>query len=774
MPKTPNLAFNVAYKNSTFYNKRLANKLATNLDFVIEDNENPDNLNSWADKMFADGNIDESTHQKIKENALNLKRTNEAYNNTNVKGNFVTRKKEKSKLKNRFADLYFEQQKVNKRIKISKDPAQTKELKQISQNIDNEIKSIQRTGQLVEVDSFKTTKDIVRLAQGQALMGQRILKQKGIDVELITLENTKDINDVEGLTAEDKQRILDGDAAINTGKQIIINNQAIRNGALYSLTTMAEGDVSAFTAYSHEILHSILGASFDAKEITEISKNLKTYVESEALGPNATIPKRVLDRINKRMQKYSGESQQDQDEEYITALSDEIASGAIKWENQNKGFWNNIAEQINDYLGTSLGMSEAEITSFDITDGKKAFDFIASYSKSFSKGRIKNIKAVKRKEAVSSRQLSELVVESKEKNDLENKSLKNQYELIALKALGFQAGKGTVSREEAVSFVNQYFPGIVRRYNPEVDKDGNITRDFSTFVTSNIKPKRQKFYQEEIGDKAQTTSLDDERAGQIEDKSESTLTEPDTKVRRAKSFTNLKNITEDVIVVLDSKIKSVLSNIPIRTATADVVIDKITSLVNKNLFKDIKEGMGKITKPGGVVTISPEYQAYHDTNFKEIIEAIPLKSAKSKYKTLFKVEKIGREKDKKINKETGKVTYPGTGIFNVTLPKKGAFGAYHTIQRPNMGQNTLIERQTSLAKEIAKGITAEIVDTYIEDNMTTLTSDMKLNEQIAFDNKIDQIKTVLDPNSTEQRKFDNVKSTKTIRFSFSRSRIYKR
>jgi hypothetical protein len=760
--KTPNLAFNVAYKNSTFYNKRLANKLANNLDFVIEDNENPDNLNSWADKMFADDNIDESTHQKIKENALNLKRTNDAYSNTNVKGNFVTRKKEKSKLKNRFADLYLEQQKVNKRIESSKNPAEIKELKQISQNIDNEIKSIQRTGQLVEVDSFKTTKDIVRLAQGQALMGQRILKQKGIDVELITLENTKDINNVEGLTAEDKQRILDGDAAINTGKQIIINNQAIRNGALYSLATMAEGDVSAFTAYSHEILHSILGASFDAKEITEISKNLKTYVESEALGPNATIPKRVLDRINKRMQKYSGESQQNQDEEYITALSDEIASGAIKWENQNKGFWNNIAEQINDYLGTSLGMSEAEITSFDITDGKKAFDFIASYSKSFSKGRIKDIKAVKRKEAVSSRQLSQLVVESKEKNDFENKSLKNQYELIALKALGFIAGGGTVSRQEAVSFVNQYFPGIVRRYNPEIDKDGNITRDFSTFVTSNIRPKQQKFYQEEIGDKAKTTSIDDERAGQIADESEPTIIQTDTKVRRAKSFTNLKNITEDVIVVLDSKIKSVLSNIPIRTATPDIVIDKITALVNKNLFKDIKEGMGKITKPGGVVTISPEYQAYHDTNFKEIIEAIPLKSAKSKYKTLFKVEKIGREKDKKVDPITKKVTYPGTGIFNVTLPKKGAFGAYHTIQRPGMGQNTLIERQTSLAKEIAKGIAAEIVDTYIEDNMKTLTSDMKLNEQIAFDNKIDQIKTVLDPNSTEQRKFDNVKSTKQL------------
>ena len=36
--------------------------------------------------------------------------------------------------------------------------------------------------------------------------------------------------------------------------------------------------------------------------------------------------KRVLDRINERMQKYSGETQQVQDEEYITALSDEIYS----------------------------------------------------------------------------------------------------------------------------------------------------------------------------------------------------------------------------------------------------------------------------------------------------------------------------------------------------------------------------------------------------------------------------------------------------------------
>ena len=40
-------------------------------------------------------------------------------------------------------------------------------------------------------------------------------------------------------------------------------------------------------------------------------------------------------------------------------------------------------------------------------------------------------------------------------------------------------GKVTVDRAEAVSFVNQYFPGIIRRYNPN--------KEFSTF---NIKVKR--------------------------------------------------------------------------------------------------------------------------------------------------------------------------------------------------------------------------------------------------------------------------------------------
>ena len=88
-----------------------------------------------------------------------------------------------------------------------------------------------------------------------------------------------------------------------------------------------------------------------------------------------------------------------------------------------------------------------------------------------------------------------------------------------------------------------------------------------------------------------------------------------------------------------------------------------------------------------------------------------------------------------------------------------------------MGQNTLIERQTSLAKEIATGLTSEALDTYIEENVTTLTKDMKVNEAIALENLFDQIKTSIDPNSNEQRKFDVVKATIPLTTTLDKSTI---
>lgn len=75
----------------------------------------------------------------------------------------------------------------------------------------------------------------------------------------------------------------------------------------------------------------------------------------------------------------------------------------------------------------------------------------------------------------------------------EEAELVKQYQAIAVEALGYKEAKGSITRAEAISFVDQFFEGILNRYNPYTSK-------FSTFINSNIRPKRQAFYQQEIGD----------------------------------------------------------------------------------------------------------------------------------------------------------------------------------------------------------------------------------------------------------------------------------
>jgi hypothetical protein len=192
--------------------------------------------------------------------------------------------------------------------------------------------------------------------------------------------------------------------------------------------------------------------------------------------------------------------------------------------NSLQGFFGTLLQKtfIKDYNFDFKG--ETDITSFVSELGKKIKN--GTLSRQDIKSASQNTSIVigqgpvdveKDSIVFSTAQVNDLAANAKQSGNLESKDLKNQYELIALNALGYQSGKGTVKREDAVSFVNQYLPGIIRRYNPE--------KNFSTFVDSNIRPKKQKFYQQEIGDAAQTTSIDSEQARQIADTSTETEVE---------------------------------------------------------------------------------------------------------------------------------------------------------------------------------------------------------------------------------------------------------
>ena len=785
--KAPQLFTSVLYQSSNKYKLDLATKLGDNLDFVMEQNS-PDRVNTWADNMLKQKLIDEKTHAKIKDNAKVSNEVNTIFDKgkgdmtiTELAIDKIKNQDKNQKVKNRLADIISERGYLEKTLKEVKrqnpESSDIGKYKDALNQISKELNSIEKTGNIDTQDSFKTRNDLDALAIRQFEIGKRILGKDGTNLTLQEIEGVKSLSLKElkkkyNITTKEAKQLKSGSAAVNSNGKMLLNKDALRDGYLDAMVT---GDASAYTVFSHEILHTVLSNKFSKKEITNISANLEAYVDSEVASGKGIISGRVKKRIDQRMSKYRNNDQYTKAmvaEEYLTVLSDEMASGAIKFEDQNKGFWNSIKEQIKDAL-FGIGMTEKEISDFQIETGEDAFNFLKTYSQTFKKDgigvQVKNQKtnSGSTKSSTQLKQDDYDAIDALAANpDFDPDSTFDNKRLIKAAGGIIEAttkrlydrtdamNKIDVDRDKFKKDLASLFTLIFKNYDESADVNNNgIGKQ-----TSNLYNLRANALATETFKQTATGVRIDENFDVAESLDESKIND-NAKVRQAKPFSNLKNITEDVIVVLSSKIKSVLSDISIRTATPRTVIDQIKNLVKTDLFKDIKKGMGSISKPGGVVTVSPEYKAYHDNNYKEIVEAIPLSSAKKKYKALFKIEKIKREKDRKVNKETGKVTYPGTGVFKVQVPKKGEFGSYHTVQKPGMGINTLIERQTSLAKEIATGLTSEIVSTYIEENVTTLTKDMKLNQAIAIDNVFDQIKDSLDPNSNEQRKFDIVKAT---------------
>mgnify|MGYP003632243641 CR=1 FL=1 len=109
----------------------------------------------------------------------------------------------------------------------------------------------------------------------------------------------------------------------------------------------------------------------------------------------------------------------------------------------------------------------------------------------------------------ASKELTDIAKDyKKDPNKADVLELTDQYNRLALSALGYDVRKGDIPSSEALSFVGKEFPSIMRRFDPTRDVD------FSTWVTSNIRPKRQEFYEEQIGDKGKETSIDSEKARQ--------------------------------------------------------------------------------------------------------------------------------------------------------------------------------------------------------------------------------------------------------------------
>ena len=165
---------------------------------------------------------------------------------------------------------------------------------------------------------------------------------------------------------------------------------------------------------------------------------------------------------------------------------------------------------------------------------------------------------------------------------LAEKSLLKDYESLALNALGYDPNAGDIVRENVLAEARAFFKGIVDRYDP-------TTAKFSTFVDSNLRPKRQQVYEiAKTKDKLETVSLDVKEVKEVADAPTDPITTTEDvfvqKIDILKDFAITDRVTKDILKIVDVK----------KGDTFKDIINKHAGLVGEAIFeipaKKIMEG----------------------------------------------------------------------------------------------------------------------------------------------------------------------------------------
>jgi len=345
----------------------------------------------------------------------------------------------------------------------------------------------------------------------------------------------------------------------------------IDNGILYINKEVAK-NTGAVTVGSHELLHGILNQAFKGKDAKNLVSEFKKRLNKNQLK---AIDDRLLALDENGDRLYSDEYLEANQDEVLTAFSDAIAKEEISYDDS-------LFTKLMDVIVPIL--RKAGFAKIKFETGKDVYNFLKEYNKSIKEGKLsESISELATEETVASgkkfskSQVTELAKQYKKdpKNTNVNELIK-QYDNVALKALGYDISKGTIAPQEAISFVNKEFDSILRRY------DGST--EFSTWINSNIRPKRQAFYEEQIGKESETTSIDSEQARQVVDDSE-TITDDRTEkeVRQAERKTKVAKRLK----LEDKAIKEVASKIE------NIDLSKVNYKTLKNLANEtIGEAFG--------------------------------------------------------------------------------------------------------------------------------------------------------------------------------------
>ena len=350
---------------------------------------------------------------------------------------------------------------------------------------------------------------------------------------------------------------------------------------------------------------------------------------------------------------------------------------------------------------------------------------------------------------------------------------------------GFRVGKTLIKPRDFDGFNNEILedvvsdmatggsgiPGLVKAYeNRDMSKFGDI--ELAQWINARLNQRILGYLPNDLINN--DMSIDSETAKQIEDAKGAKIDEiidteqKETEGRDLRSFEELSIITPELFDEVKSIVSKRLKKLAITEGvTAETVTKDIDEAITKEITKVIKAEMGPITR--SVLGFAPkQYVDFINANRDTIIGAMPIDLIKQKAKSkawsnVFKLKEIGREDIKKVTSE-GKVTNYRKQIFKVQKPDPQEFAKYFT----RGGYTTLIERQRSLIKPIAKELAkTELFKLSTDPDFIADLSDrtgMTSNEVTSFyiDNVMDNMQDVLDQTAGEQRSQDVVKFSESL------------
>ena len=625
------------------------------------------------------------------------------------------------------------------------------------------------------------------------IISEKLKKVKGInrdDLDIITLRNQKDIDK---LPEEIKRGVERSDGTFLTDKD---------NKATIYINLPKAASASATNVLGHELLHYMISRKFktDNKSMQPLIGELKNYLQKN----HTKVYSQVQRRIDEFYTNKDGSIKEDALEEYLNVFSDLIATKKIDLKQAGiKGF----AGSITDVMA-GFGFGEIKLdTAQDI------ISFLSTYNKNINrKGLLGKLMGVKMldvdlvskklverptKTPVKGTKKKSITAEQKLQIEDNVKTIGETYSVKGGKNLWDQFGA-----DEAIKEIkdNKFLDDLIAaKYKADIVPGDFVTKVYSE-LTSHIKnfnPETNDnlfgWINSQIGNKAgnvynrEYKQLEQEKTAKDIDEKTAEGT-PVVQVAAEKDV-RLKQFEEEDILatqiaekrgekIIDKttpeedqgRILQDLSDVELNNMSDidDAVMDKVESLIDKNpkdleqqiekliekeFTKLIRKGMGKISKIKGKTVVSEEYKKWHDSSYNDIVNSLSDDVIKNNYKNLFNLTKVAREKDKKVNPITGKVTYPGKGIFKIET-NKDKWTEYFT----QGGYTTLLERQRALAKLIAQAKTKRATNNYIEQNSTDINK--------VIEAKLRKFEQSLDNQKNQIGSFDSIKYSISVSKQF--------